>query len=93
MFGDDILFAPCFKANGEVGVYLPEGDWQQLNLDNDEGRTFKGGRYHELTLKLNEMAAFVAKGKQIPLNKEVSSTAELGLQTDGLFEVDRLWPT
>jgi len=92
MFGDDILFAPCFKPSGEVEFYLPEGQWQQFRLDGIESVKLAGGRTHAMTLDLNEIAAFVLLDRRIALNKDVKNTNELVIEDDGLFEIEEYWP-
>ena len=62
-FGEDLLVAPCVRADDVVRVYLPEGDWRQF----PKGDAFVGGQVHELTLALNEFAVFARKGVEIPL--------------------------
>jgi alpha-D-xyloside xylohydrolase len=61
--GDALLVAPCLNAEGRVRVYLPSGDWRRF-----PGREqFEGGRVHELTLPLDEIAVFARAGTRIPL--------------------------
>lgn len=63
MFGDDILVAPVFRADGKVTVYLPHGQWQRL----DNKAQFDGGRVIKFTLGLSEIAVFVRAGADLKL--------------------------
>jgi alpha-D-xyloside xylohydrolase len=61
--GDSLLVAPCLNPGGRVRVYLPAGEWRRF-----PGReAFAGGRVHELTLPLDEIAVFARTGTRIPL--------------------------
>jgi alpha-D-xyloside xylohydrolase len=61
--GDALLVAPCLNAEGRVRVYLPAGEWRRF-----PGReAFAGGRVHELTVPLDEIAVFARTGTRIPL--------------------------
>jgi alpha-D-xyloside xylohydrolase len=66
MFGDDLLVAPCLRADGRVRVYLPQGDWCRF----PDRLPVIAGRVHDLTLKLDEMAVFVRRGTRIPLGPD-----------------------
>jgi alpha-D-xyloside xylohydrolase len=72
--GDDLLVAPCLDPSGRVRVYLPDGDWHRF----PDGAPFRGGRTHELTLALDELAVFARAGASIPLGPHVQHTGELG---------------
>lgn len=62
MFGDDILFAPVTtQGQTEKEVYLPEGKWI-LTKDKTE---YEGGRTYNISVKIDEFAAFVKKGADI----------------------------
>lgn len=69
-FGDDLLVAPCLRADNTVRVYLPEGDWRRF----PDGARFEGGRSHHLTLALDETAVFARAGVRIPLGPEAETT-------------------
>ena len=62
MFGDDIIFAPV-TGQGETrkDVYLPEGEWI-LTKDRSE---YKGNKWYNIEVKLDEFAAFVKKGSEV----------------------------
>ncbi len=62
-FGDDLLVAPCLRADGKVTVYLPAGEWRRFLT----GEEFEGGKTHRLTLRLYEIAVFARQGAEIPL--------------------------
>jgi len=62
-FGDELLVAPCLRADGRVNVYLPAGDWVWF----PSCKPIKGGRSLELTLSLAEMAVFARAGTRLPL--------------------------
>jgi alpha-D-xyloside xylohydrolase len=66
MFGDDLLVAPCLRADGRVSVYLPPGDWCRFPDREPVG----GGRVHDLSLGLSEMAVFVRRGTHVALGPE-----------------------
>ena len=57
MCGDDLLVAPCIRADGKVEVYLPPGRWQRF----PEGAAVDGGRVVSLTLPLDQMAVFARR--------------------------------
>jgi alpha-D-xyloside xylohydrolase len=84
MFGPSLLVAPCYRPDGSVTVYLPEGDWRRF----PDGAAFEGGQVHSLTLALDEMAVFAPAGVHIPLGPEVQHTDELG----GAWPVEHYWP-
>jgi alpha-D-xyloside xylohydrolase len=71
--GGELLVAPCLNADGDVNVYLPEGDWQRF----PDGARFAGGREHQLQLTLDEMAVFIRAGTRIPLGLDVCHTGQL----------------
>lgn len=85
MFGDDLLIVPCLQPGGDIEFYLPEGDWKMMNDTQD--RTFKGGKVHQLTLKLNESAVFALVGTTIPLGDEMEHTDEV----DSIAKVTSNW--
>jgi alpha-D-xyloside xylohydrolase len=74
MCGDDILVAPCVRADHRLEVYLPPGPWCRFPT----GERFDGGRVHAITLPLDAFAAFVPQGRSIPLADPVASTAAWG---------------
>ncbi len=63
MFGDDLLVAPVLNPDGQVTVYLPEGDWRRF----PDRVPMTGGRAHRLSLGLGELAVFARAGTRIPL--------------------------
>lgn len=69
-FGDDLLVAPCVRADNRVQVYLPRGEWRRF----PDGARFEGGRSHSLTLALDELAVFARAGARIPLGPEAETT-------------------
>ena len=76
MFGPDMLVAPCFRPDGTVEVYLPaldEGRWRRFPT----GERVEGGRVHRLTLRLDQIAAFVPQGRTIPLGPQAQHSGEL----------------
>ncbi|MFM7708622.1 MAG: alpha-xylosidase, partial [Gammaproteobacteria bacterium] len=60
--GDDLLVAPCLRADGEVTVYLPTGEWAWL----DTGEPIAGGRCHRLHLPLERIPVFKRAGARLP---------------------------
>jgi len=85
MFGDDLLIAPCLRPGGEVDFYLPQGSWRQFAPD---GETWQGGRHYRVKLALEEIAAFVPEGRQIPLCTERQFTRHAHEQV----EINDYWP-
>ena len=69
-FGDDLLVAPCLRADNKVQVYLPDGDWRRF----PGGARFEGGKTHRLVLALDEFAVFARAGARIPLGPEAETT-------------------
>jgi alpha-D-xyloside xylohydrolase len=85
MFGDDLLVVPCLQPGGQVEFYLPEGDWKMMN--DNQNRSFTGGKVHQLTLKLSEIAVFALVGKTIPLGAEIEHTDEV----DSIATITEYW--
>jgi len=83
--GDDLLVAPCLRADGVVDVYLPHGDWVRFPAG---GAPLEGGGMLRLQLSLQETAVFARRGARIPLGPEVQHCGELGEQprTERWFE-------
>ena len=75
-FGEDLLVAPCFQANGAVELYLPRGDWRRFP-DGDD--VIKGGETLSLTLGLDEMAVFARADAKITLGPDIEYTEETRL--------------
>ncbi len=85
MFGDDLLVVPCLQPSGEVEFYLPEGNWKMMN--DNQNRSFTGGKVHQLTLQLSEIAVFALVGKTIPLGAEIEHTDEV----DSIATITDYW--
>lgn len=83
MFGDNMLVAPCLRADGEVEFYLPAGQWRRFPCNS----AFAGGRVHRLKLALAEYAVFVRQGERIPLGPDIVHTGEL----NGQVVTERHW--
>lgn len=93
MFGDSLLVVPCFDPSGYVEFYLPEGKWLKFDIDKPAtDHTMEGSRMYQQTLKLDDMAVFVRKGAQIPLNAKTLNTVDIPLNDDGQFDVSEYWP-
>ena len=93
MFGDDIFVAPCFDPHGEVEFYLPKGEWVQFDPSQEnEGICFSGSAVIKLQLALDEMAVFIRKGIQIPLNKLVERCDQIPINDNDEFVIERYWP-
>ncbi|MEM9168366.1 MAG: TIM-barrel domain-containing protein [Pseudomonadota bacterium] len=71
-FGDRLLVAPCVREDDRVSVYLPSGEWRRF----PDGEVFSGGRQHELTLALDEIAVFAPRGAEIPLAPALEHTGQ-----------------
>lgn len=69
-FGDDLLVAPCLRADNRVIVYLPAGVWRRFPT----GERLEGGKTHRLTLRLDETAVFTRAGARIPLGHDATTT-------------------
>ena len=65
--GDDLLVAPCLRADGVVEVYLPAGDWVRF----PGGGPAPGRGVRRLQLALDETAVFARRGARIPLGPDV----------------------
>ena len=63
MFGPDILVAPVFREDGDVGYYLPEGEW--TSLLNDEKKA--GGRWVRENHDFMSLPLMVRPGTVLPL--------------------------
>lgn len=72
--GEDLLVAPCLRADDTVEVYLPEGYWQRFP---EFGPRLSGGRTYRFTLKLDEIAAFAPEGRRIKLGPDIQYTAQI----------------
>jgi alpha-D-xyloside xylohydrolase len=72
-FGEDLLVAPCLRADNKVRVYLPDGAWRRF----PGGAHLEGGRTHRFTLALDEIAVFARVGTRIPLGPEAETTDAL----------------
>jgi alpha-glucosidase len=67
MFGDDILVAPVlYEGEREKLVYLPNGNW----YDYFAHREYKGGRYYNLNVPLENTVVLVKEGSIIPVYEE-----------------------
>jgi len=93
MFGDDILVAPCFNAQGDVEFYLPEGEWSWFDLNDDASKheVLLGGKVYQRQVALNEMAVFVKNDIKIPLNINALNTIDIPQDEHGMFVVDEYW--
>lgn len=61
MFGEDILFAPIVaQGQTERTVYLPEGEWVNVN----DKQVYQGNRYVNAHAELDQFIAFVKKGSE-----------------------------
>jgi alpha-D-xyloside xylohydrolase len=63
MFGEDLLVAPVLNPDGDLTVYLPDGEWRRF----PDRAALPGGRAHNLRLALGELAVFARAGTPIPL--------------------------
>lgn len=70
MFGDDLLVVPCLRPGGRVRFYLPAGEWTWFQT----GESIEGGKVHDITLTLNQMAVFIRPGQRIPLGADCLHT-------------------
>jgi len=93
MFGDDLLVVPCFDPSGEVEFYLPQGEWLKFDIsDSSSSDCIDGAKVYRQSLALDEIAVFVRKGVQIPLNVRALNTIDIPQLSDGTFEVSEYWP-
>ena len=63
MFGDALLVAPIFKANGEVQYYLPEGTWYNLITEKE----VTGGKWQKETHDYHSLPLMVRPNSILPL--------------------------
>jgi alpha-D-xyloside xylohydrolase len=73
--GEDLLVAPCLRADGRVSVYLPAGRWSRFP---EAGALLEGGRVLQLELPLDQMAVFARAGARIPLAAPRQSLGDAG---------------
>ena len=62
MLGADILVAPVFSVDGEVDLYLPEGEWTSMIT----GETVAGGRWRRETHGFDSLPLYARPGAVIP---------------------------
>lgn len=63
LMGEDLLVAPVLEQGATKKlVYLPEGTWYGF----EDGKAFKGGRYHMVDAPLDCCPMFVKEGAVIP---------------------------
>ncbi|WP_101296929.1 alpha-xylosidase [Halegenticoccus soli] len=72
LLGEELLVAPVFDPNGEVDVYLPEGEW----VDWWSGERYTGGRTLHRTVPLDEVPLFVRAGSVLPLHEPSQTVRE-----------------
>lgn len=68
-FGDDLLVAPCLRADNTARIYLPAGEWRRFPT----GERYEGGKTWRMTLGLDEFAVFARAGAEIPLAPEAET--------------------
>jgi alpha-D-xyloside xylohydrolase len=67
MLGPDLLVAPVFSADGEVEVYLPEGEWTHLLT----GESVAGGRWRRERHGYDSLPLYVRPGSVLPWGARV----------------------
>lgn len=76
MWGENILVAPVLeKSAASRNVYLPKGNWYQLN----ENALVKGGAWNQQSTSLAEIPVYVKAGSILPFlpdNKQIQNTTE-----------------
>jgi alpha-D-xyloside xylohydrolase len=65
MLGENILVAPVLTEDGQVEVYLPDGEW----VDYWNGDRYRGGRTLRLVVDLDKMPVFVRAGSIVPTSE------------------------
>ncbi|ANF96431.1 alpha-xylosidase [Paenibacillus bovis] len=68
MFGDSLLVAPIFNAEGAASYYVPEGQWTNLLT----GAVVQGGRWYNETYDYMNMPVLVKPGSIIAMGLEDS---------------------
>jgi alpha-D-xyloside xylohydrolase len=63
LLGPSLLVAPVFTAEGDVDVYVPEGEWTSL-LD---GSTVSGPRWHRQQHGFDSLPLLVRPGTVLPV--------------------------
>jgi alpha-D-xyloside xylohydrolase len=93
MFGSDLLVVPCFDPDGKVEFYLPEGEWLNFDIRDSAPTSISGSKVVKRTLELDQMAVFLRKGAQIPLNGQALVTRDISCDNEGVFEISEYWPS
>jgi len=63
MFGCSLLVAPVYNENNMVTVYLPEGDWMNINTNE----RYSGGRNILIESPLEILPVFMKSGSIVPM--------------------------
>jgi alpha-D-xyloside xylohydrolase len=72
MLGENVLVAPVLTEDGQVEVYLPDGEW----VDYWNGDRYRGGRTLRLVVDLDKMPVFVRCGSIIPTQEPTLHVAD-----------------
>src|SRR5918912_3151561 len=73
MFGSSLLVAPLMESGEGRRVYLPPGQW----VDYQSGKSYAGGRWHEITAGQIPVVLLVKDHSAIPHVKPAQSTSEI----------------
>ncbi len=72
LFGESFLVSPVFKEEGEINIYLPEGEW----VDYWTKRIYTGKQNIKYYAKLDILPLFVKNGSILPMGKEMNYIGE-----------------
>jgi len=67
MIGDGLLAAPFLDGASTRSVYFPEGNWYDFNTD----QKYKGKKWYDIQMTLDQIPLFVKEGTILPLAKPV----------------------
>jgi alpha-D-xyloside xylohydrolase len=73
MFGSNLLVAPLMESGEGRRVYLPPGNW----IDYQTGKSYAGGRWHEITAGQIPVVLLVKDHSVIPHVKVAQSTSDI----------------
>jgi len=76
MMGDRVLVAPLVAGMNGRDLYLPRGDWRDLQT----GERYEGGRSHHFDVPLDRMLVFVKDNSILPLAQPARNASDPALR-------------